>query len=257
MRQAEPADQASPHVLRRLSARSLILSALLGAHPPEARGSDIVAIAAVYGIQENATRVALTRLVNAGDLVRDNAVYRLSQRLIARQQRQDAGQFPAVRPWNGQWRIVVITSVGNDAATRAALRVSLGESRYGELREGVWMRPDNLDIAWPGDVANRIESFTADPDRESSALVRQLFDVDGWAQSGNNMLEMLSASTLSDRFGVFAAIVRHLTSDPCLPAELWPRDWPGDALRTAYNDFHSELTVLRDTIHARGSRSSR
>ncbi len=32
-------------------------------------------------------------------------------------------------------------------------------------------------------------------------------------------------------------MVRHLLTDPVLPAELLPDDWPGDALRQAYHDF--------------------
>jgi phenylacetic acid degradation operon negative regulatory protein len=47
---------------------------------------------------------------------------------------------------------------------------------------------------------------------------------------------------------VAAAIVRHLLTDPVLPDELLPADWPGMRLRTAYNDFAAELLERRDGI---------
>jgi phenylacetic acid degradation operon negative regulatory protein len=37
-------------------------------------------------------------------------------------------------------------------------------------------------------------------------------------------------------------------TDPVLPTELLPADWPGAGLRAAYNDFAAELTERRDGI---------
>jgi phenylacetic acid degradation operon negative regulatory protein len=47
---------------------------------------------------------------------------------------------------------------------------------------------------------------------------------------------------------VAAAMVRHLLTDPVLPEELLPADWPGSRLRAAYNDFATELLQRRDGI---------
>ena len=46
-------------------------------------------------------------------------------RLLARQRRQDAAIDPRLRPWDGAWTTLVVTSVGTDARTRAALRSTL------------------------------------------------------------------------------------------------------------------------------------
>jgi phenylacetic acid degradation operon negative regulatory protein len=43
-----------------------------------------------------------------------------------------------------------------------------------------------------------------------------------------------------------AGIVRHLLTDPVLPDELLPADWPGTRLRTAYTEFAAELVERRD-----------
>ncbi len=45
---------------------------------------------------------------------------------------------------------------------------------------------------------------------------------------------------------VAAAMVRHLLTDPMLPAELLPADWPGAGLRAAYHDFATAMAKRRD-----------
>jgi phenylacetic acid degradation operon negative regulatory protein len=59
---------------------------------------------------------------------------------------------------------------------------------------------------------------------------------------------MSGATEVPARFVIAAAIVRHLLTDPVLPDELLPADWPGTRLRTAYNDFAAELLARRDDI---------
>src|SRR5665648_288675 len=132
--------------LTRLTARSVVLSVLLGAHPAWASASELVRLTADFGIREPTLRVALTRMVGVGDLVRSADGYRLSDRLLARQTRQDEALDPKLRRWGGTWTTLVITSVGIDARTRAALRTTLHDKRLAELREGVWMRPANLHL---------------------------------------------------------------------------------------------------------------
>ena len=99
-------------------------------------------------------------MVSAGDLVRSEDGYRLSDRLLARQRRQDDAINPRLREWDGAWKTLVITSVGTDARTRATLRTTLQHNRFGELREGVWLRPDNLDTVLPDAACNADESCT-------------------------------------------------------------------------------------------------
>lgn len=72
-----------------LSARSAVLSALLGSHPPRLPARHLVRIGALFGIAEGTVRVALSRMVAAGDLLQAGGQYTLSQRLVERQARQD------------------------------------------------------------------------------------------------------------------------------------------------------------------------
>jgi phenylacetic acid degradation operon negative regulatory protein len=120
--------------------------------------------------------------------------------------------------------------------------------RFGELREGVWMRPNNLDPELDPDVAARVRVLKA-RDAAPAQLAGELWDLPAWAATGHRLLDEMSAGTdVPARFVVAAAMVRHLLSDPMLPAELLPADWPGARLRAAYHDFATELAERRDPI---------
>lgn len=231
---------------RRLTARSVVLSVLLGAHPAWATVPELLRLTSDFGIREPTLRVALTRMVSGGDLVRSDDGYRLSDRLLARQRRQDEALHPVARDWDGTWITVIVTVMGTDARTRGALRSALQDNRFGELREGVWMRPDTLDGMVPALIRGRVRVLRA-ADDNSAELAWQLWDLPGWSKTGHRLLrEMAAAKDIPGRFAVAAAIVRHLLADPVLPAGLLPADWPGVSLRFAYAEFADLLTSRRD-----------
>jgi phenylacetic acid degradation operon negative regulatory protein len=232
--------------LSRLTARSVVLSVLLGAHPAWASASELVTLTADFGIKEPTLRVALTRMVGAGDLVRSADGYRLSERLLARQRRQDDALDPRLRQWDGTWTTLVITSVGSDARSRAATRNALRGRRFGELREGLWMRPDNVEQDSTSDALDRLRVLTARDD-DPVGLAAQLWDLPEWARVGDLLLEQMRVATDTPRrFVAAAGAVRHLLTDPVLPEELLPEGWPGAELRRAYHDFAAELAAQRD-----------
>lgn len=231
-----------------MTARSVVLSVLLGAHPAWATAADLIRLTGDFGIKEPTVRVALTRMVGAGDLVRSEDGYRLSDRLLARQARQDDAINPRQQPWDGTWTTLVITSVGTDARTRAALRNQLQDKRFGELREGVWMRPGNVAVAFDADVTERVRILRA-RDELPDELAGRLWDLSGWVTVGRDLLTAMAAATdVPGRFVVAASMVRHLLTDPVLPDALLPSDWPGAALRSAYNDFAAEMVARRDSV---------
>ena len=232
----------------RMTARSVVLSVMLGAHPACATAAELIRLTADFGIREPTVRVALTRMVAAGDLVRSEDGYRLSERLLTRQRRQDDAISPRSRAWDGSWTTLIVTSVGGDARTRSALRNALQDKRFGELREGVWLRPANVDVELGEEIATRVRVLSS-RDLAPAELAATLWDLTGWAQKGRHMLsEMAAAQDVPGRFVVAAAIVRHLLTDPVLPAELLPAGWPGAALRAAYHDFAAEMIARRDGI---------
>jgi phenylacetic acid degradation operon negative regulatory protein len=232
----------------RMTARSVVLSVLLGAHPAWASAGELIRLTADFDIKEATLRVALTRMVGAGDLVRSADGYRLSDRLLARQRRQDAALAPRLRTWDGAWTTLVITSVGVAARSRADLRKMLLDNRFGELREGVWLRPDNLGLDLGDDIRSRVRVLRG-YDEAPADLAGQLWDLGGWADTADRLLDEMAALTKSGdipgRFVIAAAMVRHLLADPMLPAELLPQHWPGEQLRSSYNEFAAELAARR------------
>lgn len=226
--------------IRPLSARSVVLSLLLGAHPPELAVRDLVAIADQFGIAESTLRVALTRMVAAGDLDRADATYRLSARMLRRQERQDAALAPAGE-WDGSWQQVVVTAGGRSAADRAELRASFIDLKLAELREGVWMRPANLERSLPTWPANLLVEFGVRTSDDVD-LANRLWDLDGWAADGRSILSAVGEATSgAERLALAAALVRHLRTDPALPGELLPAGWPADELRDTYAAYQAEL----------------
>jgi phenylacetic acid degradation operon negative regulatory protein len=238
--------------LRPLSARSVVLSLLLGIHPPELPVKDLVRGVEPFGVGGSTVRAALSRMVAAGDLRRTDAVYRLSERLLERQRRQDDAVHPDTRAWDGDWEMVVITATGRGPAERADLRARLTGLRLAELREGVWLRPANLRRALPDALDEVAERCTTRPERPARELAARLWPLDAWSATARALLAHAAAADRpADRFTAFAAAVRHLLTDPVLPPGLLPADWPGAELRAAYADYQREVTAL---VRARGGR---
>ncbi|MEU3949339.1 PaaX family transcriptional regulator C-terminal domain-containing protein [Streptomyces sp. NPDC029526] len=236
----DPAGDLPP---RLLSARSVVLSLLLGTHPPELPARDLGRLVAGFGVGGSTLRAALSRMVAAGDLLRtDTGGYRLSDRLLARQRRQDDALRPHTRPWHGDWVMVVVTATGRGPAERADLRTRLTALRLAELREGVWLRPDNLVRPLPAELDDVAERCTARPARPAPGLAAALWPLDAWSRTARALLDHIGrADRPADRLAAFAAVVRHLLTDPVLPTPLLPPDWPGGTLRAAYTGYQREL----------------
>ena len=222
-----------------LPARSVLLSVLLGSHPPRLPVRTLVRTAELFGISDGSARVALSRLTADGEVLGGNGTYELSARHLERQRDQDQALRPATRPWQGDWDMAIVPVDGAD------IRRDLAARRMAELRPGVWVRPDNLTLAaWPPSAAHwrgRPESVAGDP----AALAQRLWDLRGWAADAESLLEELAgASEPAVRLRVAAAMVRHIRSDPMLPPELLPPDWPGPRLRQDYDDYRAELGRL-------------
>ncbi|WP_242908183.1 PaaX family transcriptional regulator C-terminal domain-containing protein [Actinomadura terrae] len=231
--------------IRPLTARSVVLSTLLGVHPPRLPARYLVRAGDLFGIAEGTIRVALSRMVASGDLVQDEGMYTLTERLLARQARQDESRLPPTRAWDGTWEIAVITAERRPATERAALRQAMSELRLAELREGTWLRPANLTRPRPETVVRQCTFLNARPESDPAALAASLWDLDGWTESARALRDALRrATTTSEKFTLSAAALRHLLRDPILPPELLPRDWPGPDLRALYERFETDLEQL-------------
>jgi phenylacetic acid degradation operon negative regulatory protein len=204
-------------------------------------------------------------MVATGELAQDDGGYRLAgPPLLARQRAQDEARRPPVTPWTGDWRLAVVVSAARLAAERAELRRGLAGARFAEWREGVWLRPANLPPPDAEPLAGEpCRWLVARPDGDPAALAAQLWDLEGWARRGRELLAVTEAepgdllAAGPDRpVGVFtaaAALLRHLRTDPLLPGELLPPGWPGDKLRARYTSHaRSVQALIRDLAGSAG-----
>jgi phenylacetic acid degradation operon negative regulatory protein len=211
----------------------------------------------LYGIPEGTLRVALSRMLSAGELQAMDGGYRLTGPLLSRQARQEEGWRPVLREWDGAWVMAVVVAAGRSAVDRAELRAAMTALRLSELREGVWLRPDNLDPerlpSARAVAAAQCRWFDARPPGDAR-LVSELWDLAGWARRAEKLrremdrlvdrVEAGDRTALGPTGLVSAAVLRHFVHDPLLPPQLLPAAWPGEALRAEYARFDTALRRL-------------
>jgi phenylacetic acid degradation operon negative regulatory protein len=242
---------------RPFTARSVLASALLGMEPPVLPVAQLVRLTGLFGINPNRARVALSRMVAAGEVTTDGSgTYRLAGRLQERQARQSASRAGSTVPFSGQWWLAVVVTKGSTAGIRTARRASLAYARLAELREGVWMRPANVELHLPEDLGHDVELLSTRPE-EPERLVSALWDLGAWAARAGHLLETMDAlspdtpESLAPGFEFSASVLRHLQADPLLPEELLPPQWPGTRLRTEYDRWDARYrATLRDWSRA-------
>ena len=247
---------------RPLTARSVLASALLGEDPPELPVAHLVHLAGLFGINDNRARVALSRMAAAGEVTTDgDGRYRLAGHLLERLGRQTGSRRGETRPWSGRWSLVVATVPGGSAEERAARRKRLALARLAERREGVWLRPDNIDLVPDPAGDPHLEVFTAAPQGDPVALAAGLWDLAGWDRRARELEARLARTEpdgpaqLAPGFELSAAVLRHLQADPLLPDELLPPGWCGISLRRTYDAWDRRYRSLLATW-ARSARSA-
>lgn len=249
-----------------LTARSVVASTLLGADPPRLPVSFLVRTGEIFGFSEAAVRTALSRMVAKAEAVRDEAGrYELAGHLVARQERQREGRSAVTLTWDGTWTMYVVTRGRRASADRARLRLAMQRLRVAELREGVWLRPNNLPSQRLGldreVVAEQCETFEVAGAGVAPDLPGRLWDLGGWSGRAVELVAAMGdllgdlrageVAALRPGFVLSAAILRHFLSDPLLPEELQPADWPGAALRDFYEEYDDHYrALLTDWIHS-------
>jgi phenylacetic acid degradation operon negative regulatory protein len=145
-----------------------------------------------------------------------------------------------------------VTTSGSSAEIRTARRRALAYARLAELREGVWMRPDNMDVVVGEASAGDVELMTARP-ADPVRLAGALWDLRDWAERARDLLHQMEVlppvgpDDLAPGFELSASVLRHLQADPLLPAELLPAEWPGTALRSDYDGWDARYrATLRE-----------
>lgn len=238
-------DHADSLGLRPLSTRSLLLSVLLGSHPPRLPLASLVAFCALFDVRPGTVRTALSRMVAAGEVVQvarpdGVASYAVTGPLLDRQRHQDIGRATAGADWNGEWITAIVTADARPVAERRHFRSRMLGTKMGELRPDVWMRPANLEGPDAGD--GLIVTVGGLDGTDDDELVGRLWDLPGIDARSAALLAALDHhdDDLARRFLTLAAALNHLRTEPQLPAELSPST-TSDELRRAYGAAEREF----------------
>ncbi len=154
---------------------------------------------------------------------------------------------PRLRPWDGSWATLVVTSVGIDARHSRGDANALQQSRFGELREGVWLRPDNLEVGAARRGASRVRVTACArrrPGRAGGPIVGP--GRDGRRRAGSCSTTWRTrptfrlASSPPPRWCAICSRTR------CCPTSCCPTAGPGGRCGQTYADFADELAARRD-----------
>jgi len=223
-----------------------------------------------FGVSDVSARAALSRMQKHGLLVSSrsgrNTAYVLTPRAVTvlqeglrrlQQFGQDAG------PWDGRWRLVALTTPENQRSLRDAVRGRLRWLGFAALNDGVWVSPhdrhaaalaalDELGISNATLLTARVAAtgpHTKDP--------RDAWDLTELAQEYREFIrenQAMRASLARAEFTPAEALVERTRlgdrwldfarSDPDLPTELLPADWPRAQARVEFHATHRALGQL-------------
>ena len=214
----------------------------------------------LFGISQGTTRVALSRMVAAGELRWWAAGHELAGHLLERQARQQASRAPTStavgrhvddgrggrRPPTGRGPGRAAQGDERPAHGRAARRRLDASGQPG----GPLGRPGARPWSTPSASGSRTLARSARRGRRRAG--GQLWDLDAWSTRGPPSCGSSSTrwwarsspatpSALAPGFVLSAAVLRHLLADPLLPPELLPSDWSGDELRHDYDRYDARL----------------
>jgi phenylacetic acid degradation operon negative regulatory protein len=206
--------------------------------------ASLVRILAPLGVAAPAVRTAISRMVRQGWLVPAEVDggrgYALTDR--ARQRLDDAAaRIYRTRDsaWDGTWDLVVLEPVRPRAA-RERVRSGLGFLGYAPLSESTWVSPfasPEVEALLGGEGGTAARFAARDDDPQS--LARRAWDLDAlgtsYAAWHEDARALVAGSDADDEQAfVTRSLLVHewrkfLFTDPGIPLELLPADWPGTA----------------------------
>lgn len=236
---------------RQLTANELILD-LLQAHEQHCLSvADLTRAAQLFGIQESAVRVALTRLTKQGKLgSQARGVYSLCREestMLGEAEDWLARERLAVT-WNGNWLAVSDAEVArSDKTPWRRHQRALGLRGFRRLAEGFYLRPDNLrggvagvhaDLLRLGLAKASLVVGVTELDPLSGARVGQLWDIPRLEGQYASLLARLAESSAAlpllpaaqaarQSLLLGRETIRIILQDPLLPPQLMGDDLRG------------------------------
>jgi phenylacetic acid degradation operon negative regulatory protein len=233
-----------------------------GGHAPVAA---LVRILAPLEITSPAVRTAISRMVRQGWLqpvrLEDGRGYALTPRAT---QRLDDAASRIYRTrdtlWDGTWDLLVLDPVPHRSA-RERVRSGLAFLGYGPLTDSTWISPfGSAEVTALLDAELATGARFSARDEEPGSRARKAWDLDAigaayeawhkYAQAVvNDPARVLRAAGFGGEDEQAFAVRSHLVhewrkflfTDPGLPAELLPTDWPGHSAAKFFAEEASRL----------------
>lgn len=226
----------------------------------------LVRLLAPLGVAAPAVRTAVSRMVRQGWLepvrLAGGPGYALTPRAVRRLDDAAARIYrTSLDSWDGTWHLLV-TALPSERARRDRLRAGLTFLGYAQLDDATWIGPrwsEEVDVLLETESV-RADRFVARHDGDSLGLVRRAWDIEGLARAYRRWLvdaEKVVADTSRDEqaFAARSHLVhewrKFLFDDPGLPADLLPRDWPGQAATDLFTSEAARLKPASDRFVAR------
>jgi len=225
-------------------AKSLILDLLSTLRPGAAMPVGLLVEAGeLFGLSANNVRVSAARLLAEGSIARDErGSYRLGEKAqpVGQRVRSWRDLDRRTRVWSGEWIGVLPGRVSRSAAAQRQRALNLIGLRI--LRDGLWIRPDNLAVSVdelraelrllglpPTDMVFALRDFAAEDEQRAracwdvAALRRRYRALTAEIAAGTRRLPALSAeAAMVESFLVGGRALRQLVQDPLLPEEICP-----------------------------------
>jgi len=230
----------------------------------------LVALLADFEVNEAAARAALSRMVKHGLLESSrtgrNTSHRLTARTVGvlRSGLARMGEFGREdRPWDGIWSVVVFAAPEGDRVLREAIRARMRWLGYAPLEDSTWVSPR----ARPGVAVEELARVGVQGVTALTATVpavgagsrppQEAWDLDSlsgaylaFIDDAEQLVRSLaadhvtSAQALVLRTRIADQWIELARSDPDLPRELLPSDWPRVRARAAFVGAHEALGAL-------------
>lgn len=250
-----------------------LLTVLLGdywfARTEPIPSSALVELLGLFGFSATSARAAVQRLARRGFLVAHRNGRQTSYAVHAKSQEALAGHvrrlFHAHRPeaWDGTWTLALYSLGASSPTQRRQLREQLRERHFGQLHDGVWLRPGrHAQEVLP--IAQRYQSAAVDqftvmegaglPGDLSPRSLRTVFDADArdesymaFTRDCEQQRSLLRRSVISGpaalllRTSVMSEWRALVREDPLLPREMLNSPSPialaADACASVYDNL--------------------
>ncbi|WP_206541725.1 PaaX family transcriptional regulator C-terminal domain-containing protein [Leucobacter japonicus] len=227
-------------------------------------------IAAAAGVEDQPVRLAIRRMVAAGEIVQqgrgrageialtDTGAARLAAEaaIVRFVGDQDRGAVA----WDGHWRLVSVHTTEGQRGIRDALRRGLTEAGAVALATGLYCSPHDLSGLLPADAADHLVVALAAQlqvrgERDPKRIAERCWPAEpvnaGYAQLEREVAEIIArprteAERTRSLLQLADALERALRPDPLLPAELRDANWRAPHARNAWRAAWHEISTATD-----------